>query len=681
MICLENLNIHDDSASLTTNRTLFNLMQRLSPHFSQQDSFFINVMRSDEARPHAMSGGIWGLCKTASQEWGKTFTKCMSLFVKNRSASAIAECIYNEIFFGAADLEVVYNQQDQRQIFVAIPQAANSQKPLDLQKTDVLVVTGGARGITGNCLVALAQASPCRLLLLGRSQILEDSDLIPLVSPDQIRKHLLQCAQSRGLQLSPRDLQTQVHAILNSREIQQTLLKLRNLGCEVTYAVVDCAKREDLREILRQTRQQWGPITGILHGAGVIHDRLLGELTSSQFESVFATKVTGALNLLAETTEDPLRLICFFSSVAARWGNRGQSAYAMANELLNKLAQYEAHQRPFCTVKSIDWGPWQGGMVNENLQKVFSERKIGLIPLAIGAKIFVRELNDASSTEIVLAQKPFLAFVPAKIPNLVLDWSLALHEFSLQDHTIKNSQVLPFAVILEWAQRIAKSLRRDLAIVSLNNCVCYKGIQIPSDLNSQTLAVRARIETMDEEQATVHLDFVSGERLYYKITAQLGLATDTAFEASLLFRPLPESTPFIYDGEVLFHGPRYQILQEIYALNDEGATAALTLDPASAQVMMIDGGIQLALLWLWKKLGRGSLPSSIKRLHFRKGAIPTQIVAHVRGTLKNNLCGDVDIFFYTPEAEFLAALEGLQLTSYFAKVFPEKPSLAMPLYH
>ena len=57
----------------------------------------------------------------------------------------------------------------------------------------------------------------------------------------------------------------------------------------------------------------------------------------------------------------------------------------MANEVLNRVAQAEARQRPGCVVKSIGWGPWAGGMVTPLLKAKFDELGVPLIPLAEGA--------------------------------------------------------------------------------------------------------------------------------------------------------------------------------------------------------------------------------------------------------------------------------------------------------
>jgi hypothetical protein len=118
----------------------------------------------------------------------------------------------------------------------------------------------------------------------------------------------------------------------------------------------------------------------------------------------------GLKNLLDATQEDDLKLIVLFSSVAGRYGNSGQCDYAMANEVMNKVARAEAARRgDDCLVRSIDWGPWDGGMVTPALKRWFAERGISTIGLAQGAAAFVDELlsagPEADQTEIILSAR------------------------------------------------------------------------------------------------------------------------------------------------------------------------------------------------------------------------------------------------------------------------------------
>ncbi len=93
-----------------------------------------------------------------------------------------------------------------------------------------------------------------------------------------------------------------------------------------------------------------------------------------------------------------------FSSVAARFGNTGQCDYAMANEVLNKIAQSKQSTLPHCRAIAINWGPWDGGMVTDALKREFQKRRIELIPVQAGANQMVAEMGNAggSCIEVVV---------------------------------------------------------------------------------------------------------------------------------------------------------------------------------------------------------------------------------------------------------------------------------------
>jgi hypothetical protein len=77
-----------------------------------------------------------------------------------------------------------------------------------------------------------------------------------------------------------------------------------------------------------------------VHGAGVIEDKLLADKRSDSWSRVVETKVTRACWLLQKHVDpDALKFFTVFSSVAGRYGNSGQSDYATANELMNRLCQ------------------------------------------------------------------------------------------------------------------------------------------------------------------------------------------------------------------------------------------------------------------------------------------------------------------------------------------------------
>ena len=93
-----------------------------------------------------------------------------------------------------------------------------------------------------------------------------------------------------------------------------------------------------------------------------------------------------------------------FASITSRYGNRGQSDYAAANEVLSKLAA-DLDRRWPARVVSIAWGPWaEVGMVAD-LEKHLVARGLKLIAPAQGAAFAVDELvyGHKGEPEVVIA--------------------------------------------------------------------------------------------------------------------------------------------------------------------------------------------------------------------------------------------------------------------------------------
>jgi NAD(P)-dependent dehydrogenase (short-subunit alcohol dehydrogenase family) len=148
--------------------------------------------------------------------------------------------------------------------------------------------------------------------------------------------------------------------------------------------------------------EQHGRIDGVIHGAGVIEDRLVADKTDESFGRVFDTKVQAA-TVLHENIRDDVKFVVFFSSVASAFGNRGQADYAAANDVLDKLAHcWQA--RIAGRVLSVNWGPWADtGMVSDSLRRDYHRRGIGLIAPDEGVDALLHELCAAhGEAQVVL---------------------------------------------------------------------------------------------------------------------------------------------------------------------------------------------------------------------------------------------------------------------------------------
>nr|WP_196777918.1 type I polyketide synthase [Lentzea aerocolonigenes] len=147
--------------------------------------------------------------------------------------------------------------------------------------------------------------------------------------------------------------------------------ELVGLGADVTIASCDVADRKSLQAVLSAIP---GPLTGVVHTAGVIDDGVLDKMTPERFEAVFRSKVTSAL-LLDELTSD-LDAFVLFSSASSSVGSPGQSNYAAANAMLDALADRRRGQGLAAT--SIAWGAWGGGGMADTEDALANAKRAGI---------------------------------------------------------------------------------------------------------------------------------------------------------------------------------------------------------------------------------------------------------------------------------------------------------------
>jgi NAD(P)-dependent dehydrogenase (short-subunit alcohol dehydrogenase family) len=407
-------NLTTESEALAVNYEAFSAAKSVAQQFTAGGGLFVTVQSTGGSfglhgmeLQQAWTSGLTGLVKTAALEWPKASIKAIDLEMAGLTKEQAADAIMAELLWGGPEVEVGLRMNEPRVTVHAEPASlSQSISKRFINQKGVVVVTGGARGVTAAALQALAEAVPLRFVLLGRTALTEEPAIFKhAITEAELRQILFDSYKADGKNITLRELSTRVQAILANREIKETLHTLKQLGSHASYYAVDIQDQQALAHTLSEVRREWGQITGIIHGAGVLADKRIADKTSENFDRVFRTKVEGLRNLLAATQQDPLDMLVLFSSIAARAGNIGQCDYAMANEILNKVAAAQASQRGVgCLVKSFNWGAWDGGMVTPSLRTHFTERGVNLIPIEQGARAFVEELlfGDREQVEVVI---------------------------------------------------------------------------------------------------------------------------------------------------------------------------------------------------------------------------------------------------------------------------------------
>ncbi|HEV2372499.1 MAG TPA: SDR family NAD(P)-dependent oxidoreductase [Streptosporangiaceae bacterium] len=271
-----------------------------------------------------------------------------------------------------------------------------------LDRDSVVLLTGGARGITAAVAHGLARATGCHVELIGRTPLADpDPETEPASSPEALRQLLAR----RGTH-SPREIEAMAGRLLREREVRATLAGLRGLASSVRYHAVDIRDAGAVGAVLDDVYARHGRLDGVVHGAGVVEDRLLPDKTAESFARVYATKVDGA-RALADRLRPGTRFLVLFGSVSGVFGNRGQVDYGAANDALDTLAHLWS-ARLASHVVCLDWGPWAGaGMVSAELARDYARRGVTLIDPAAGVAGLLAELtSEAGPAQVVYMCEP-----------------------------------------------------------------------------------------------------------------------------------------------------------------------------------------------------------------------------------------------------------------------------------
>ena len=612
-------------------------------------------------------GGVAGLIKTAAREWPGTACRAIDVDPALTLDSA-ARLLAKELGF-EGPVEIALNEAGARTVALnerSVP--APGREPLS--SGDAVIVTGGARGVTAEAALALAREFKVRLVLVGRSAQPADepSHLALMKNEAELRREI--SAREKGL--APKAIGERAREILAGREIRATLKRLKDAGAEARYRAVDVRDSSAVAALVAETVKDFGPIRGIVHGAGVLADKLITDKSSAQVDAVLDTKLAGLRLLLDAVKTSDLRLLALFSSSTARYGRVGQSDYAVANEVLNKAAQVLARRLPDCRVAALGWGPWDGGMVDSSLKTLFAAEGVGVIGLADGARHLVTEARSdgAPAETVVIAALPGAKVVlPVAFER---DLSLDTHPF-LSSHVINGRAVVPLAASAEWLAHGALHAHPGLVFVGFDGLRVTKAIPVLPE-STTTITVRAGAAERRDGGFVVPAELRVGGALCVSARVLLAAKRPSAPAPSLKMKgPKYGRTPERAYREVLFHGTEMQFLLSVTSCGPEGITAETkTAAPPSswmrapardrwlADPAALDSLFQAMILWSAQEMGAPCLPSfagSYRQFaEFPEGGVRIVARAAKRG---DGLAG-ADAEFLDERGGLVARLDGVE---------------------
>jgi acyl transferase domain-containing protein len=611
-----------------------------------------------------VAGGGPALAKTLREEWPNVSAKAVDL-PRDRSARELTGLLFAELAVGGGRIEVGYPDGRRTVFRTEAAEIDLTATPRDaLPDGAVILATGGARGITAEVLHTLARPG-VTLWLAGRSAPApEDPTLAELKTIGALRAHLIAQAHAASQAARPRDIEKQMQAIMRNRELSANIAELRAAGAEVIYRVADVRNMKEATALAADIYARHGRLDGVVHGAGLIEDKMIVDKETDSWLRVVETKALSAFTIARALKPESLRFFILFGSVAGRYGNSGQADYGVANELLNRLAwQLRALWPQTAKVAVLNWGPWLAtrhgtGMVSEGTKRKFEARSVALIEPSGGAmacrdEIFYGPINDV---EIVIGEGPWekhetdqsaapswtgaasnaAMSIRSSVPSasLPLLARAAVHsgprggrsiactlsveqDLYLDQHRIDGVPVLPAAIALELAAEAAAAVWPQWCVAEVTELRLLKGLLLEGDKPRAIEIIVLGSEHGDASGFNASVEIRSvGEKGQPHYRASLRL-TDMLPEgespgAMIEPGPTPLTARQAY-REVLSHGPCLQAVQCLVGMDATGIVADVAGNAPSALLRdarpqdrwlfdptMVDAAAQLA--WLWSSV-------------------------------------------------------------------------------
>ncbi|MET9643679.1 beta-ketoacyl synthase N-terminal-like domain-containing protein [Streptomyces syringium] len=544
----------------------------------------------------ALAGGLGGLVKTLALESAPLFCRALD-FAPDLPADTVGEAFAAEIADCATDVrEVGVGEGGVDAIRRRAPGLSPTPEPLLPHPPetaapgpdDVLLVTGGASGITAWCVEALAAEHRCSYLLLGRTPLSgEPAWAAELDGPEALRDALAERLRATGDDADDPRHRTrtdrQVQDILAGRRIRSVLDALRARGAAADYLAADLRDADAVTQALAPHASR---ITGVIHAAGSLGDSPLAEKTHDSVARVIGTKLSGLHHVLDALDAPGLRHLVVFSSVSGIWGNVRQSDYALAGEAVNRYACAFKAAHPACRVTAIAWGPWEGGMAAP-IQEIFRQQGIPVLARDVGCDYFLGQMRPDSDADEVVVIGPVTPLFRRSdsLPGQGLTALRSLNglerEPMLRDHRWAGAPLMPMTAAVGWALHTVESARAGARPVvectgfRIRRGLYFDGsqperavVRVMPDPEAAETDARVTVDTLDDDQET-WTRYEGGFR-----------CADRAPDAPRLelppYRISDEPHPAYAEG-FLFHGPTLRGLRDVLAEDDDRLVLAARL--------------------------------------------------------------------------------------------------------
>ncbi|PSL48183.1 acyl transferase domain-containing protein [Chitinophaga niastensis] len=288
-------------------------------------------LESPEAHSQQLSGALSaGLFRMLQSEYKQLRSRHMDAAM-TIDEIILASLIAAEFSLGSREPEVMYRQDGQRYSTVLSQITLPATNSIQFGPEEVLLITGGTRGLGALCAVHFVKHYGVkRLVLCGREPL-----------PPRDTWHSYTTDSITGVKIAG-------------------IQHLESLGAQVEVLTVPLTDKMAFTQALSAAELRLGPVRGVIHSAGMTdpHNPAFIRKRMTDITAVLSPKVNGLDVLYNIFKEKPLHCFVLFSSVSAALPvlGAGQSDYVMGNAYMDYLSTvHQGH----CPLISIQWGNWK----------------------------------------------------------------------------------------------------------------------------------------------------------------------------------------------------------------------------------------------------------------------------------------------------------------------------------
>jgi hypothetical protein len=349
---------------------------------------------------------------------------------------------------------------------------------------------------------------------------------------------------------------------------------------------------------------------------------------------------------------------------------------------MNHIAWDLQQSHPNIKVISYNWGPWDGGMVDKNLKKLFEQRGVQIIPREDGAQIFVETALSNSRTP-----SPVLVIgndIRGRDDQISLEsWeesiSIKLEDNSLfEDHSIGGVPVLPATFALTLLLRTVEDRYPGNQIMSFQSFRVLQGIRFEAE-NSDYFKIKVGSIRKTDEGTYIHVSLISSDKnkslpnQHYSVQVKLEPALPKPTR-HLDDKPWMPTNFEAYGNGTLFHKNYFKVLAPTRQSPHGSNSFEVNLPQIPRQKirnwagnrfspMLLDAGLQAMLVRGRELTNLPSLPLSIDKGTFKTPLRNSNYKIKIEHEkLSGNSQLVANLVFFNETSECVLQLEGVAVT-------------------